>query len=272
MPNTLEVQSAHVRFNQGTPNEVYALRGASLDLAAGTFVTIVGSNGAGKSTLTNVIAGSVMPSAGTVRIHGKDVTRLPDYRRSRWVARVFADPLAGTVPDMTIEDNLSLAMARGRRRTLHAANSRRKRASTMEALSVLGLELEHRLDENVGRLSSGQRQSLTLAMACATTPDILILDEHLSALDPITRERLTDLTVRVARTAGCVTVMVTHSMEDAVRLGDQLLVMHEGQIVASFTGDEKSALSVASLLEKIQLAGAHLGDRSLLDVSNKGKM
>lgn len=266
----LKVESAHVRFNQGTPNEVYALRGVSVELPQGSFATIVGSNGAGKSTMVNVIGGSVRLTEGTVTINGENVTRQPDFRRSRHIARVFADPLAGTVADMSIEDNLSLALSRGKRRTLRFANSRSKRKVIQEMLGNLGLNLEHRLQENVGRLSSGQRQSLTLAMACARDPEILILDEHLSALDPVTRERLTELTVRAASTAECITLMVTHSMEDALRLGDHLLVMNEGRIVAKFGGDEKASLTVDSLLERIRLAGASLSDRSLLSSVDSG--
>jgi putative ABC transport system ATP-binding protein len=264
----LKVESAHVRFNQGTPNEVYALRGVSLELPAGSFATVVGSNGAGKSTLVNVISGSVKLTEGSVSINGAEVTRLPDFRRSRHVARVFADPLAGTVADMSIEDNVSLAMSRGRRRTLRFANGRAKRARIQEMLEGLGLGLENRLHENVGRLSSGQRQSLTLAMACARDPEILILDEHLSALDPVTRERLTDITMSAAAAAKCTTLMVTHSMEDAVRLGDHLIVMNGGRIVATFAGEEKATLTVDSLVDKIRSAGASLSDRSLLDAAD----
>lgn len=260
----LQVKSAHVRFNQGTPNEVYALRGASFELPPGSFATIVGSNGAGKSTLVNVIGGTVKLTSGTVSINGENVTKQPDFRRSGRIARVFADPLAGTVADMSIEDNLSLAMSRGKRRTFRLANNRSKRKTIQGILGGLGLNLEHRLQENVGRLSSGQRQSLTLAMACARDPEILILDEHLSALDPVTRERLTDLTVRAASVPNCITLMVTHSMEDAVRLGDHLFVMNGGQIVAKFSGEDKKSLTVDSLLDKIRSTGASLSDRSLL--------
>lgn len=266
----LRVSNAHVYFNQGTPNEVHALRGASVELPDGAFATIVGSNGAGKSTLTNVISGSCRPSSGSVEIAGRDVTGEADHRRAAHIARVFADPLAGTVADMSIEDNVSLAMSRGLRRTLRMSSTKAKREKIRATLSGLGLGLENRLNENVGLLSSGQRQSLTLAMAAARHPDILILDEHLSALDPVTRERLTDITVGVAEAAQCVTLMVTHSMEDAIRLGDHLLVMNEGQIVAHFAGSDKASLTVPTLLERIQAAGGTVSDRSLLEAIEPG--
>lgn len=264
----LKVESAHVRFNEGTPNEVHALRGASLELAKGEFATIVGSNGAGKSTITNVIAGSAKLASGAVWIGGEDVSRQPDFKRARRVARVFADPLAGTVGDMSIEDNMSFAMARDRSRTLSRANNRAKREIIRESVASLGLGLENRLHEDVGRLSSGQRQSLTVIMAVACAPDILILDEHLSALDPVTRERLTDLTVEAARSAECATLMVTHSMDDAIRLGDRLVVMNAGQVVAQFAGAEKEGLTVDSLLKRISQVGGELSDRSLLESVN----
>lgn len=268
MTNTdvaLRVHDVHVWFNQGTPQQVHALRGASLELPAGAFATIVGSNGAGKSTLANVIGGGIRPSAGRVLIGTTDVTREPEYRRARYIARVFGDPLAGTVADMSIEDNVSMAMSRGRRRTMRPSSTGAKRERIREALAGLGLGLEDRLGQNVGLLSSGQRQSLTMAMASAMQPQILLLDEHLSALDPVTKQRLTELTVRVAESTNCITLMVTHSMEDAIRLGDHLLVMNEGRVVASFDGEEKRALTVPRLLARIQDAGGTVSDRSLLE-------
>ena len=261
----LRVHDVHVWFNQGTPQQVHALRGASFELPAGAFATVVGSNGAGKSTMANVIGGGIRPSGGRVLIGDTDVTKEPEYRRARYIARVFGDPLAGTVADMSIEDNVSMAMSRGHRRTMRLASTRAKRERIRETLSGLGLGLEDRLGQNVGLLSSGQRQSLTLAMASVTRPDILLLDEHLSALDPMTKQRLTELTVRIAETTGCTTLMVTHSMEDAIRLGDHLLVMNEGSVVASFHGAEKEALTVSTLLDRIRDAGGTLSDRSLLD-------
>lgn len=261
----LQVENAHVLFNEGTPNEVHALRGASVELQTGEFATIVGSNGAGKSTITSAIAGSVALTSGSVLIDGVDVTRQTDYRRARRVARVWADPLAGTVAEMSIEDNMSFAFARDRRRTFRRATSRARRSTIKDAVARLGLGLEDRLHEDVGRLSSGQRQSLTVAMAVACHPDILILDEHLAALDPVTRDRLSTLTVEAAREAGCVTLMVTHSMEEAIRLGDRLIVMNAGQVVAQFSGAEKQDLTVESLIERISQVGGELSDRSLLD-------
>lgn len=261
----LSVEDAEVWFNQGTPQQVHALRGASLELPAGAFATLVGSNGAGKSTLANVISGSCRLASGRVRINGDDVSREPEHRRARSIARVFADPLAGTVADMSIEDNVSMAMSRGRRRTLRLASTRAKREEIRRTLAGLGLGLEDRLGENVGLLSSGQRQSLTLAMASVNRPDILLLDEHLSALDPVTRERLTKLTVEIAQSTQCLTLMVTHSMEDAIRLGDHLLVMNAGRVVAAFSGEEKRSLTVPALLGRIQDAGATVSDRSLLE-------
>lgn len=262
----LAIEHLQVYFNRGTANEVHALRDLSLTIEDGSMVMIVGSNGAGKSTLGSTIAGSVLPTSGSIAIDGRNVSREPNYQRAKYIARVFADPLAGTVGDMSLEDNFAMAMSRSAgHRTLGPAKTRKTRQVIQEAIAELGLGLENRLRDDVGRLSSGQRQALTLAMACYGDPKVLILDEHLSALDPVTRERLTDLTVRFARRAGCISLMVTHSMADAVKLGDRLLVMNNGAVEADFSAAEKAELTVAKLIEKITTSGVELSDRTLLE-------
>lgn len=262
----LQITNLNVYFNRGTPNEVHAIRDLSLTVDDQSMVMIVGSNGAGKSTLASTIAGSVLPSSGSVTIDGREVTHQPNYRRAVHISRVFADPLAGTVGDMSLEDNFAMALSRGRgRRTLGRAKTRASRQQIHQAVAELGLGLENRLKEDVGKLSSGQRQALTLAMACYGNPKVLILDEHLSALDPVTRQRLTELTVQSAQRAGCISVMITHSMTDAVDLGDRLLVMNHGSIEADFSGDAKKELTVPALVEKITSSGVELSDRTLLE-------
>lgn len=262
----LAIENLQVYFNRGTANEVHALRDLSLAVDDGTMVMIVGSNGAGKSTLGSSIAGSVLATSGSITIDGHDVTHQPNYRRAQCIARVFADPLAGTVGDMSLEDNFAMAMCRSTgKRTLGLAKTSKTRRIIQDAVAELGLGLENRLREDVGRLSSGQRQALTLAMACYGDPKVLILDEHLSALDPVTRERLTELTVRFAKRAECISLMVTHSMADAVNLGDRILVMNNGSIEADFSGEEKAALTVPKLIERITTSGVELSDRTLLE-------
>lgn len=260
----LELRDVHVLFNRGTPNEVHALRGVNVAVETGSFVMIVGSNGAGKSTLTNVVAGNTRVSSGQVTIGGRDVSNVSDIKRSRRVARVFADPLAGTVGDMTIEENFAMAMKRSGRRLLRPAITHSRKQEIQSHLERLGLGLEKRLKAEVRRLSSGQRQSLTLAMACYGDPEVLILDEHLSALDPVTKERLGKITAEAAGVSGRTTVMVTHSMSDAIALGDHLLVMDAGMVKAEFKGAEKAALTVNSLVQAIANTGVELEDRTLL--------
>jgi putative ABC transport system ATP-binding protein len=260
----LHLEAIGLVYNRGRADEVVALRDLTLTLPQGQFVTVVGTNGAGKSSVIQTVAGEVRPTSGRVRLAGRDVTRLPDYRRAGLVTRVFDDPRAGTAPDLSIEDNLALAMARGRRRGLRFALTGRRRAVLREHLAGLGLNLENRLADRVGLLSAGQRQSLTMVMAALSAPAVLLLDEHLAALDPGTSATVLRITDELVRELGCTTIMVTHNMDHALAMGDRLLVMSRGGVIADYSGAEKAALSVRAVIDAITGSGDVLADRSLL--------
>jgi putative ABC transport system ATP-binding protein len=260
----LELRGIHLVYNAGTSSEVEALKGLSLSIPAGEFVTIVGSNGAGKSSLVQIISGAATPTSGSVAIDGNDVTRQPDYRRAQSIARVFDNPHAGTAADLSIEENMALALSRGHRRGLRFAVNHRRRKIMSERLAMLGLGLDSRLSTRVALLSAGQRQSLTMVMAGLTKPRVLLLDEHLAALDPRTQSKVLDLTVTVARELGCTTVMITHNMEHAISVGDRLIVMSHGQIQAEFTGETKRSLTPRGLIQHIVASGDVVTDRMAL--------
>lgn len=250
-----------------TINEKIALRDVSLTLAPGDFVTIIGSNGAGKSTLLNVVAGRYRPDLGQIVIDGKDVTRLPDYKVARYVGRVFQDPMAGTCPHMTIEENLAIAWARTHGHGLGLGITKKRKAEFREELKILEQGLENRLTARVGLLSGGQRQALSLVMASFTQPSILLLDEHTAALDPARAELITRLTRELVDRHHLTTLMVTHNMEQALALGNRLIMMHEGQILFELSGEEKQKATVDDLLgefARFKGAGAGMSDRSLL--------
>lgn len=261
----LELREIDLVYNHGSPSEVRALSKLSLAVERGEFVTVVGSNGAGKSSTIQVISGAVRPTRGQVLIEGRDVTRLPDYRRAGLVGRVFDNPHAGTVPAMSIEENLALALSRGRRRGLHRAVDKGRRTMMRDALAGLGLGLERRLSDPVRLLSAGQRQSLTMVMSTLTTPGILLLDEHLAALDPATQARVLAITIDLVDRLGCATMMVTHNMQHAIDVGNRLLVMSQGRIIADFRDEEKRELSVRSLIDRIAGVGDALSDRMALE-------
>ena len=259
----LDVQNVSKVFFPHTPNERVALDDVSLFLAAGDFVTIIGSNGAGKSTLLNVVAGAYRPESGRVLIDQVDVTREPDYRVARFVGRVFQDPMAGTSPHGTVEQNLSMAYARGKRRGLRRALTRAKREVFRQELRALELGLEDRLHVEVGLLSGGQRQALSLLMATFSHPRILLLDEHTAALDPARAEHVTRLTQVAVERYGLTTMMVTHNMAQALQLGNRLVMMHGGRIVLELSGDDKRNATVQDLMDefaKLKVAT----DRTLL--------
>lgn len=260
----LQLDSVQLYYNRGSADEVAALRGLDLTVPDGQFVTVVGTNGAGKSSLIQVLSGAARPTSGRVVIGGRDVTRLPDYRRAGMVTRVFDDPRAGTAPGLSIEDNLALAIARGRRRGLRLALTSRRRALIREKLAVLGLGLEDRLGDRVGLLSAGQRQSVTMIMAALSAPQLLLLDEHLAALDPHTTATVLGVTEDLVGELSCMTLMVTHNMDHAISLGDRLLVMSGGRLIADFAGEDKAGLTVDRVVEAIAGAGGVLSDRSLL--------
>lgn len=259
----LEVRDVRKVFFPHTPNERVALDHISLHLAEHDFVTVIGSNGAGKSTLLNVVAGAYRPDAGTVVIDNNDVTKQPDHKVARYVGRVFQDPMAGTCPNGTVEQNLSMAYSRGKRRGLRFSLTSAKRKVFREELRALELGLEDRLGVDVGLLSGGQRQALSLLMATFSHPRILLLDEHTAALDPSRAELITQLTERAVERYGLTTLMVTHNMAQALRLGNRLIMMHGGRIVFELSGEEKQKATVQDLLDqfaKFKVAS----DRTLL--------
>jgi len=251
-------------FFPGTANERRALCNIDLELAEGDFVTIIGSNGAGKSTLLNVIAGAITADRGAVVIDGKNVTRVPEYRRARHIGRVFQDPSAGTAPHMSIEQNLSVALSRGRRHTLGRGLTRARREQFRTHLATLELGLENRMKHRVGLLSGGQRQALSLLMASFTQPAVLLLDEHTAALDPQRAELVLRLTGQMIAEQNLTALMVTHNMDHALRLGNRLVMMHEGQILHSLSPQEKAGAQVSDLLEMFSQAKGALTDRTLL--------
>ncbi|MDO5533824.1 MAG: ABC transporter ATP-binding protein [Propionibacteriaceae bacterium] len=259
----LEVRNLRKIFFQHTPNEKVALDGVDLSLAEGDFVTVIGSNGAGKSTLLNVVAGEFRPEGGTVRIDGVDVTKMPVHRVARWVGRVFQDPMAGTTPHGTIEQNLAMAFARGKTRGLRTGVTKAKREIFREELARLELGLENRLRTDVGLLSGGQRQALSLLMATFSGPKILLLDEHTAALDPARAALVTRLTDESVARHGLTTLMVTHNMHQALSMGNRLIMMHEGRIIYELAGEDKRTATTEDLLQEFSKLKA-VSDRTLL--------
>jgi putative ABC transport system ATP-binding protein len=244
----IEITSLEKTFEQPGGDVVPALRGVSLTIPAGQFVSVIGSNGSGKSTILNVIAGTYLTDTGTIRIAGVDVTRWPEHRRAALVGRVFQDPFKGTCPSMTVAENLRMAELRGKRRGLRVGLDRASLGRYREALASLGMRLEGRLQASMGTLSGGQRQAVTLLMATLTRPDLLLLDEHTAALDPRAAEQIMLVTDHVVRTHGLTTLMVTHSMEQAVRFGDRTIMMHRGMVIADLSGGERRGVTEADLL------------------------
>jgi putative ABC transport system ATP-binding protein len=265
----LELRDLRHAFNEGTANEVRALRGVDLAMEPGAFVVVLGFNGSGKSSLLNAVAGTLIPAHGEVRVHGEDVTRWPEHRRAGLVGRVFQDPLRGTAPRLTIAENLALATQRGRRwPDLRRALSRSRREAIAERVRELGMGLEARLDTPIGALSGGQRQAVTLLMATLVSPRILLLDEHTAALDPKSAEMVLALTEEMVRKLKLTTLMVTHSMAHAVRLGDRVLMMHRGKVVRDYRGSRKRRLRAEELLDHFN----ELRNEDLLDESAAGML
>ncbi len=261
----LDVQNVYKTFNPGTVNEKAALRGVSLTLNDGDFVTVIGGNGAGKSTLLNAVAGVWPVDSGSISIGGTDVTRLPEHKRARYIGRVFQDPMMGTAATMQIEENLALAARRGRKRTLRPGIGREEREEYRELLKILDLGLEDRLTSKVGLLSGGQRQALTLLMAALRKPDLLLLDEHTAALDPKTAAKVLDATERIVGKDRLTTLMITHNMKDAIVHGNRLIMMYEGRIALDIAGEDKKKLTVEQLLAKFgQATGSDEADDKLL--------
>ena len=259
---------SHVKktFNRGTVTEKRALTGVDLTLADGDFVTVLGGNGAGKSTLLNMIAGVYPLDSGTIELDGVDISRLSEPKRAQYLGRVFQDPMRGTAADMQIDENLALARRRGKHRGLAWGITKQEKDEYPELLATLGLGLENRMTAKVGLLSGGQRQALTLLMATLTDPKLLLLDEHTAALDPKTAAKVLDLTERIVAERRLTTLMVTHNMNDAIRLGNRLIMMSDGNVIYDVSGEEKKNLTVPDLLRKFEeVSGGELAnDRMLL--------
>ena len=266
MTTMLKLSHVTKTFNKGTVTEKRALTGVNLELAEGDFVTVIGGNGAGKSTLLNMIAGVYPLDAGTIELDGTDVSRMTEPQRAKFLGRVFQDPMRGTAADMQIAENLALAKRRGRKRGLAWGISAKEKEEYPKLLATLGLGLETRMSAKVGLLSGGQRQALTLLMATLTNPKLLLLDEHTAALDPKTAKKVLDLTEQIVTERGLTTLMITHNMNDAIRLGNRLIMMHEGNVIYDVHGEEKKSLTVPDLLQKFEeVSGGELAnDRMLL--------
>jgi ABC-type uncharacterized transport system, ATPase component len=261
----LDLTGINKTFFPGTVNERKALIDIDLHLDARDFVTVIGSNGAGKSTLLNIVSGSIRADSGRVEIDGKDVTRLTDFQRAAYVGRVFQNPSAGTAPHMTIEENLAMAQKRGQKRRLRRGVTKAKREEFRQELAVLEQGLEDRLTDWVGLLSGGQRQSLSLLMATFTHPKIVLLDEHTAALDPQRAALVTKLTAELVESNHLTALMVTHNMEQALQMGNRLIMMHQGRIILDVAGADKEAMTVRDLLAEFEKQrGAELSDRTLL--------
>lgn len=250
-------------FHPGSPDAHTVFQGLNLEVGEGEFVTVIGSNGAGKSTLLNLVSGKIFADAGRVFINGRDMTKLPEYRRAQYVGRIFQDPLAGTAATMTVEDNLMIAAKKGFR-GLRISLNKKQRETFRNHLAHLDMGLEDRMKDNVGLLSGGQRQALTLLMMVLSRPPLILLDEHTAALDPRNAERVMDLTRIFVGDYGFTTLMVTHNMAHAIRYGSRLLMMDRGRIVLDVGGEEKAGLTVEGLVKRFSELGATASDALLL--------
>ena len=244
----LKIENVHKTFNAGTVNEKKALKGLNLHLKEGEFVTVIGGNGAGKSTMLNAVAGVWGVDEGKIIIGGVDVTHLPEYKRAKYIGRVFQDPMMGTAATMQIEENLALAARRGKGRTLRSGITKAEREEYREQLKILDLGLEDRMTSKVGLLSGGQRQALTLLMATLQKPKLLLLDEHTAALDPKTAAKVLEATQKIVSKDHLTTMMITHNMRDAIAYGDRLIMMYDGHVVVDVSGEQKKNLTVEQLL------------------------
>ena len=262
----LNIVNVRKTFNKGTINEKKALRGVNLHLDEGDFVTIIGGNGAGKSTTLNMIAGVYPIDSGKIEIDGINISREPEYKRAKYIGRVFQDPMLGTAADMEIQENLALALRRGQNRGLGWGIKSEEKEIYHEQLKRLGLGLEDRMSSKVGLLSGGQRQALTLLMATLKKPKLLLLDEHTAALDPKTAAKVLELTNEMVTGEHLTALMVTHNMKDAIAIGNRLIMMNNGKIIYDVAGDEKKNLTVDDLLVKFsEAAGEELSnDRMML--------
>ena len=260
MNNLLEIKEITKVFGEGTVNEKVALNSVSLTLREGDFVTVIGNNGAGKSTLLNCIAGVYNIDKGSIVLDGKDITKLPEHKRARWMGRVFQDPLKGTAFDMTIEENLAIAYYKNKSCGLSPGITSKDREVFCEKLSMLEMGLEDKMTQKVKLLSGGQRQALTLFMAAITEPKLLLLDEHTAALDPAAASKVLSLTDRFAENPKLCTLMITHNMKDALKHGNRTILMKDGRIMMDISGEERERMTVEKLIEKFSIDN----DRMLL--------
>ncbi len=265
MKQALEIKQLHVCFEKGTPNENHVLKGLNLTAADGDFITIIGGNGAGKSTLLNSIAGVFPVVSGEIAVDGKEITAIPEHKRAPMIGRVFQNPLLGTAVRMTIEENMAIAIKRGTRRGLSLGLSSSTRKLVHEQVCALGLGLEERMKTEVGQLSGGQRQALTLLMATMAEPRVLLLDEHTAALDPKTAEQVLELTKKIVDEKKITTLMVTHNMENALTFGNRLIMLHSGRIVVDLSASEKENAEVGDLMRLFkENSGVTLNDDQIL--------
>ena len=262
----LKISGVYKTFNPGTVNEKCALNGIDLELKEGDFVTVIGGNGAGKSTMLNMIAGVYPVDCGTITVDGEDITKYPEHKRAKYLGRVFQDPMTGTAANMQILENLALSARRGKGRTLKPGVTRKEKQEYYELLKSLDLGLEDRLTSKVGLLSGGQRQAVTLLMATLKKPKLLLLDEHTAALDPKTAHKVLDLTKQIVEEHNLTTIMITHNMNDAINIGNRLIMMNNGKIIYDVSGAEKKALTTEDLLEKFRMTSGEefANDRILL--------
>lgn len=266
MAEMLRIEDVYKTFNAGTINEKKALCGVNLTLEEGEFVTVIGGNGAGKSTTLNAVAGVWPVDSGRIYIGGDDVTRLSEYRRAKYLGRVFQDPMTGTATTMSIEENMAIAARRGKTRRLTWGITKAERDTYREMLKTLNLGLEDRLTSKVGLLSGGQRQAITLLMASIQKPKLLLLDEHTAALDPKTAAKVLEISDKIIAENHLTAMMVTHNMRDAIAHGNRLIMMHEGKVILNIAGEEKKKLTVEDLLHQFERVSGEefANDKALL--------
>ena len=256
--NVLSVRGLCKRYGS------FALRDVSFDVAPGSITGFIGRNGAGKSTMQNAICGTWQPDEGSIELDGVNVSSLPEYKRARYLGRVYQDPMMGTAATMQIDENLALAARRGAGRTLRVGITKKENAEYHELLKTLGLGLEDRMTSKVGLLSGGQRQAVTLLMATLKKPKLLLLDEHTAALDPKTAAKVLEISNKIVQENHLTTLMITHNMRDAIRYGNRLIMMNEGHVIYDVRGEEKTKLEVSDLLQRFEQAGGEANDRMIL--------
>ena len=257
----LEISNLKKTFHAGTVNEVRALRGVTLTVEEGSFTAVIGTNGSGKSTLLNAVAGTFRPDAGRILLKSRNITNAPEYKRAGYIGRVFQDPFAGTAADMSIAENIVLSMRRGYPRGLTKALNKKAREEMRDRVRMLNMGLEDRLDNPIGTLSGGQRQALTLLMATWLRPDMLLLDEHTAALDPKSAAKVAQLTSEIISREKLTTLMVTHSMQQAVDMPDRIIMMHQGRVAEDFSGAQKNRIRIPDLMDAFD----RVTKRELLD-------